>query len=85
MSKIYFPFNAQLIGGEPDRVANAETFAAYLKEFFTNGVIMRESTSLQVYADEGNVIRVMPGVGFINGRILIKRPSIIYTNSTRTN
>lgn len=71
MSKTYFPFNAILQGGIPDRSANAETFAAYLQNFFTNGVILKASTSLQVYAGTGMQIQVRPGIGFINGRIFI--------------
>lgn len=71
MSKFYFPFNAILQGGIPDRSANAETFAQYLQNFFTNGVILKESTSLQVYAGEGMQLQVKPGIGFINGRIFI--------------
>lgn len=71
MSKIYFPFNAVLQNGIPDRSGNAETFAAYLQNFFTNGVILKESTSLQVYAYEGMQLQIRPGIGFINGRIFI--------------
>ena len=71
MSKTYFPFNAILQGGIPDRSANAEIFAAYLQNFFTNGVILKASTSLQVYAGTGMQIQVRPGIGFINGRIFI--------------
>ena len=71
MSKIYFPFNAVLQNGIPDRAGNAETFAAYLQNFFTNGVILKESTSLQVYASEGMQLQIRPGIGFINGRIFI--------------
>lgn len=71
MSKIYFPFNAVLQNGIPDRSGNAETFAAYLQNFFTNGVILKESTSLQVYASEGMQLQIRPGIGFINGRIFI--------------
>lgn len=71
MSKIYFPFNAVLQNGIPDRAGNAETFAAYLQNFFTNGVILKESTSLQVYASEGMRVQIRPGIGFINGRIFI--------------
>ena len=69
MSKIYFPFNSIMVDGKPDRAANAETFALYLQSFFTNGVILKESTSLQVYVGTGMQVQVRPGVGFINGRI----------------
>lgn len=71
MSKIYFPFNSIMVDGKPDRAANAETFAAYLQNFFTNGVILKESTSLQVYVGTGMQVQVRPGIGFINGRIFI--------------
>lgn len=71
MGKIYFPFNAVLQNGIPDRSGNAETFAAYLQNFFTNGVILKESTALQVYASQGMQVQIKPGVGFINGRIFI--------------
>lgn len=60
-----------LVNGVPDRTANAETFAAYLKQFFTNGVILNTSTSLQVYAGDGMSVQIRQGIGFINGRILI--------------
>lgn len=71
MSISYFPFNSVVKGGIPDRAANAEDLAAYLKPFFTNGVILKESTALQVYAGDGLSIQVKPGMGFVNGKIFI--------------
>lgn len=66
MSKIYFPFNAQLINGAPDRVANAETFAEYFRGLVGTGVLY---DSFQVSYLSGMQVSVAPGTAYINGKI----------------
>ena len=66
MSKIYFPFNAQLIGGEPDRTANADTFAEYFKGLVGTGVLY---DGLQVQHEGGMRVSVLPGKAYIQGKI----------------
>lgn len=66
----YFPFNSMMVDGVPDRPANAETLAAYLGTFFANGVVMRETTSLQVKAKSGLTVQIMPGAALIDGKMI---------------
>lgn len=68
MSKIYFPFNSIVIGGEADRAANADIFAAYFKGLIKNGVLFG-STSLKVATSSGMIVRVQAGTAYINGKI----------------
>ena len=70
MSLTYFPFNSMMVDGVPDRPANAETLAAYLGAFFANGVVMRETTSLQVKAKSGLTVQIMPGAALIDGKMI---------------
>lgn len=70
MAVRYFPFNSAIIDGKPDRAANAETLAMYLKTFFTDGVVMHSSTALQVDAKEGLTVQIRPGRAFLDGRVL---------------
>lgn len=66
---IYFPFNSAIVNGQPDRAANAETLALYLKTFFTDGVVLHKSAALQVDAKEGLTVQIQPGTAFLDGRI----------------
>lgn len=68
MSKIYFPFNAQLIGGVPDRTANAETFAEYFNGLIGTGVLY---DGFQVNHESGMKISVLPGTAYIRGKVFI--------------
>ena len=66
---LYFPFNSAIVNGQPDRPANAETLALYLKTFFTDGVVLHSSTAMQVDAKEGLTVQIRPGTAFVDGRI----------------
>ena len=62
-------FDAELVGGEYDRVYSAEKFAEYFSSFIANGVFPDPSTNLQVVANNVNDMNVLvsPGMGWING------------------
>lgn len=62
-------FDAELVGGEYDRVYSAEKFAEYFASFIANGVFPDPSTNLQVVANTVNDMNVLvsPGMGWING------------------
>jgi len=68
MSKIYFPFNAQLIGGAPDRTANAETFAKYFNGLVGTGVLY---DGFRVGIDGGMRLSVSPGTAYIKGKLFV--------------
>lgn len=70
MAITYFPFNSVMVNNKPDRAANAETLALYLKTFFTNGIVLSKSAALQVKAKTGLTIAVQPGTAFVDGRIM---------------
>lgn len=71
MAVTYFPFNSIVVEGVPDRPANAESLAAYLAGFFSNGVLMQEDTALKVATDSGMNVQINAGVGNINGKTIL--------------
>ena len=62
-------FDAELVGGEYDRVYSAERFAEYFASFIANGVFPNPATNLQVVANAPSdmTVRVKSGLGWING------------------
>lgn len=62
-------FNAQLVGGEYDRVYLAEQFAAYFASFIGNGIFGGQMQQLEVVANSpANMsVTVLSGKGWING------------------
>lgn len=62
-------FNAQLVGGEYDRVYLAEQFAAYFASFIGNGIFGGQMQQLEVVANSpANMsVIVLSGKGWING------------------
>lgn len=62
-------FDAELVGGEYDRVYSAERFAEYFASFIANGVFPDPATNLQVVANAPSdmTVRVKSGLGWING------------------
>ncbi len=62
-------FDAELVGGEYDRVYSAERFAEYFASFIANGVFPNPATNLQVVANAPSdmAVRVKSGLGWING------------------
>lgn len=62
-------FDAELVGGEYDRVYSAEHFAEYFAAFIANGVFPDPATNLQVVANipSDMTVLVKPGLGWING------------------
>lgn len=70
MAVKYFPFNSAIVNGQPDRAANADILALYLKTFFTDGVVLHKSAALQVNAKTGLTVQIEPGTAFLDGRIL---------------
>lgn len=79
MAVSYFPFNSVVVDGKPDRPANAESLAAYLASFFSNGVLMHDDTALQVKASSGMNIQILEGVGNINGKTILNDAAEILT------
>lgn len=62
-----FPFDAEEVDGQYDRVYVADEFAQYFRAFITSGIFMNESTDLQTLADEGMNIILSTGQAIING------------------
>ncbi len=60
-----FPFNANIVGGVPDRVYSAEDFAAERASYITDGVLT--SDSLTVGAAGGMAVSVSSGSAVIDG------------------
>lgn len=62
-------FDAELVGGEYDRVYSAELFAEYFASFIANGVFSDPATNLQVVANipSDMTVLVKSGLGWING------------------
>lgn len=60
-------FNAQLVGGEYDRVYLAEQFAAYFASFIGNGVFGSSMQQLEVVANNDMTTNVLSGQAWING------------------
>lgn len=62
-------FDAELVGGEYDRVYSAERFAEYFAAFIANGVFPDPATNLQVVANvpRDMTVLVKSGLGWING------------------
>lgn len=50
-----------------DRAEDAEFFAKFFKSFFKNGVYPNPSTNFQVISHSGMTVKVLPGLGFIEG------------------
>lgn len=68
--KSYF-FDAQVdAAGDFDRVYSAGDFSRYLEGIVGNGVIPTPSTALQVVANGGNEVCVLPGSAWIRGHKL---------------
>lgn len=70
MAITYFPFNSVIVNNKPDRAANAETMALYLKTFFTDGIVLDTSAAMQVKAKSGLTVAIQPGTAFVDGRIM---------------
>lgn len=62
-----FPFDAEEVDGEYDRVYVADEFAQYFRAFITSGIFMEESTSLQTLADSGMNVILSAGQAIIDG------------------
>lgn len=50
-----------------DRVYSAEDFASYFKKLVSNGIFYSVHSNLQIVANGGMGIKVMPGSAWING------------------
>ena len=70
MAITYFPFNSVIVNNIPDRAANAETMALYLKTFFTDGIVLDNSAAMQVKVKTGLTVAIQPGTAFVDGRIM---------------
>ena len=60
-------FNAELVGGEWDRVYTAEDYANYFSSFISTGVFPNPSTNLLVTPNNNMSITLEPGKAWING------------------
>lgn len=66
-------FNSDITGydeqGNPifDRAEDAEFFAKFYKSFFGNGVFPNPSTNLQVIEHVDMMVKVLPGIAFVEG------------------
>lgn len=62
-----FPFNADLVNGEYDRVYHAEDWARYFMAFISSGTFLTEPTNLQVIANGDMTVTLKPGSMMIDG------------------
>ncbi len=62
-----FPFDAELVNGVYDRKYVADDFARYFKEFISSGMLMKESTNLQVLANGDMTVTLKKGSMIIDG------------------
>ncbi|MCM1057887.1 MAG: hypothetical protein NC517_09805 [Firmicutes bacterium] len=62
-----FPFDAEEVNGEYDRVYLAEDFARYFRAFISSGVFMEDSSNLQVIANGDMTVTLKPGDMIIEG------------------
>ena len=62
-----FPWDAEKVGEEYDRVYVAEDFTRYFRAFISSGVFMEESTNLQVIANGDMTVTLKPGNIIIDG------------------
>ena len=60
-------FNAELVGGEWDRVYSAEDYANYFSSFIGNGVFPNPSSNLLVTSNNDMTITLNEGKAWING------------------
>lgn len=54
---------------EYDRASNSQDLRGFMKSIITNGIVLKESTNLQVTANEGMKVAVNPGFIVIEGAI----------------
>lgn len=64
MAESCFPFNSV----DGDRKYKAEQWASYFSDFVSNGVYWKDSTALQVVADQDMQVVLKAGTAFIDGR-----------------
>ena len=63
---------------EYDRASNSQDLRGFMKSIITNGIVLKESTNLQVTANEGMKVAVNPGFVVIEGAIKqIEEPIIL--------
>lgn len=79
MAVTFFPFNSVMVNGAADRPANAESLAAYLAAFFSNGVLQQSETSLKVEPAGGMNVQVHAGAGCINGKAILNDAAEVIT------
>ena len=76
MTQSYFPFNSEMVDGVPDRPGNAESLAAYLAAFFTNGILPNVNNALKVSISSGMKVSVAPGSCVIDGHVFQNESAI---------
>lgn len=62
-----FPFDAEMIDDEYDRVYLADDFARYFRSFISSGTFMREPTNLQIISNDDMSVTLKPGSMIIDG------------------
>ncbi len=67
ISERSFPFDAEEINGEYDRVYYAEDWRRYFKAFISSGTFMREPDNLQIIANGDMSVTLRPGAMIIEG------------------
>lgn len=69
MAEKYFPFDAQLNDGLPDRLYYADDFANYFKPLISNGIFAGQGDGLMVTSVDDNMfISISDGYSYIEGR-----------------
>lgn len=59
LAEISFPFDSEIVNGEPDRAYVSEIFRNYFNSFIGNGIFPNPSTQLQVFARSPEVMQVI--------------------------
>ena len=62
-----FPFDAEQVSGEYDRVYVADDFAMYFRAFISSGIFMKKSTNLQIIANGDMTVTLKAGSMIIDG------------------
>lgn len=62
-----FPFDAEQVAGEYDRMYVADDFAMYFRAFISSGIFMKQSTNLQIIANGDMTVTLKAGSMIIDG------------------
>ena len=79
LSEKSFPFDADEIDGEYDRVYYAEDWMRYFRAFISSGTFMKEPTNLQIIANGDMTVTLKKGAMIIDGARYDNENDIVIT------